>query len=203
MQQGLFITLEGIDGVGKTTQALLLKEHLQQRGHPVLHTFEPGGTKLGSRIRELLLNPNHSELHSMTEILLYAADRAQHVAEKVAPALKAGKIVICERFIDSSIAYQGYGLGLEIDAIKIINNWAAGGLWPDLTIYLDGEPAEFLVKTAGDRIEQRTLDYYARVRGGFLNIAQSEPDRVKVVSAAGTREAVAQRVLKVLKGRCE
>lgn len=203
MQQGLFITLEGIDGVGKTTQALLLKEHLEQQGYSILHTFEPGGTKLGGRIRELLLNPDHRELHSMTEILLYAADRAQHVSEKVVPALKAGKTVICERFIDSSIAYQGYGLGLEIEAIRKINHWAAEGLWPDLTIYLDGEPAEFLAKTKGDRIEQRTLDYYARVRNGFLSIAQSEPERVKVVSAAGTREAVAQRVLTALKGRCE
>ncbi len=203
MQQGLFITLEGIDGVGKTTQALLLKGHLRQLGYPVLHTFEPGGTRLGGRIRELLLDPNHGELHSRTEILLYAADRAQHVCEKVVPALQSGKTVICERFIDSSVAYQGYGLGLDIDMIRVINHWAAGGLLPDLTIYLDGEPAEFLAKTKGDRIEQRTLDYYTRVRAGFLNIAQSEPERVRVVSAAGTREAVAQRVLEVLKGRCE
>ncbi|MDI9442286.1 MAG: dTMP kinase [Firmicutes bacterium] len=202
MQQGLFITLEGIDGVGKTTQALLLKGELERQGYSVLHTFEPGGTKLGSKIRSLLLNPEHEELHSMTEVLLYAADRAQHVAEKVLPALKDGKMVICERFIDSSIAYQGYGLGFEIEAIKTINHWAAGGLWPDLTVYLDGDPAQFLAKTKGDRIEQRTLDYYNRVRRGFLEIAQAEPDRVKVVSAEGTREAVSQRVLQALEGRC-
>lgn len=202
MQQGLFITLEGIDGVGKTTQAVLLKECLESQGHQVLHTFEPGGTHLGSQIRELLLNPKHEELHSMTEILLYAADRAQHVYEIILPALEKGKTVLCERFVDSSIAYQGYGLGLDIAAIQAANNWATGGLSPNTTIYLDANPADSLLKTKGDRIEQRTLDYYARVRSGFLTIAQSEPERVKVISAAGTREDVAARVLEALRGRC-
>lgn len=126
MHKGLFITLEGVDGVGKTTQALLLKTRLEQKGQEVLHTFEPGGTALGSRIRQLLLDPNHAELSSMTEILLYAADRAQHVHEQVLPALKAGKTVLCERFVDSSLAYQGYGLGLDLDAIRAVNHWATG-----------------------------------------------------------------------------
>lgn len=201
MQQGLFITLEGVDGVGKTTQALLLKETLEQRGQQVLHTFEPGGTKLGSQIRELLLNPKHQELHSMTEILLYAADRAQHVNEIVRPALKAGKTVICERFVDSSVAYQGYGLGLDIEAIRKVNRFATGGLAPDLTIFFDADPAKSLVKTKGDRIEQRTLEYYGRVRKGFLAIAQAEPERFKVISAEGTREEVAARVLEALGGK--
>jgi dTMP kinase len=202
MRQGLFITLEGVDGVGKTTQALLLKKCLEQRGHEVLHTFEPGGTNLGGQIRQLLLNPEHEELHSMTEILLYAADRAQHVFETVLPALRDGQTVVCERFIDSSIAYQGYGLGLDIEAIRTINHWASGGLVPDLTIYLDADPAESLTKTKGDRIEQRTLDYYAKVRKGFLSIAQGEPERVKVISAVGSIEEVASRVVEVLGGIC-
>lgn len=202
MQQGLFITLEGIDGVGKSTQASILEEYLRNQGHSVLHTFEPGGTAVGSRIRAMLLDPDHGELHSMTEILLYAADRAQHVNEIMLPALKKGKIVLCERFIDSSVAYQGYGLGMEIEAIKAINYWASGGVKPDVTVYLDGDPREFLSKTKGDRIERRTLDYYARVRNGFLSIAAEEPERVKVVSAEGTRECVAQRVLETLRGRC-
>ncbi|NMA61414.1 MAG: dTMP kinase [Firmicutes bacterium] len=202
MRQGLFITLEGVDGVGKTTQALLLKRCLEQRGHTVLHTFEPGGTVLGSQIRQLLLNPEHKELHSMTEILLYAADRAQHVFETVLPALEGGQTVVCERFIDSSVAYQGYGLGLDIEGIKDINRWASGGLIPDLTIYLDADPAESLKKTKGDRIEQRTLEYYARVREGFLTIAQEEPKRVQVICATGSIEEVASRVLEALGGIC-
>lgn len=201
MKQGLFITLEGVDGVGKTTQALLLKKFLEEKGNQVLHTFEPGGTSLGSQIRELLLNPEHQELHFMTEILLYAADRAQHVNETVRPALDKGQTVICERFVDSSIAYQGYGLGLDINVVKTVNNFATGGLVPDLTIYFDADPAESLIKTKGDRIEQRTLDYYARVRNGFLTIARDEPHRFRIISAEGTREAVAARVLEALGGR--
>ena len=137
----------------------------------------------------------------MTEILLYAADRAQHVFEVVRPALEEGKTVICERFVDSSVAYQGFGLGLEIDAVKTVNHWATGGLVPNLTIYLDANPAESLAKTKGDRIEQRTLDYYSRVREGFLTMARAEPKRFRVISAAGTREEVAARVLEALGGK--
>ncbi|MCK9525265.1 MAG: dTMP kinase [Limnochordia bacterium] len=201
MHKGSFITLEGVDGVGKTTQALLLKEYLETRGHKVCHTFEPGGTQIGSLIRQVLLNPEHRELHSMTEILLYAADRAQHVFEVVLPNLEQGTTVICERFVDSSLAYQGYGLGLDMDGIRQVNRWATGNLVPDLTIYFDADPAESLVKTKGDRIEQRTLEYYSRVREGFLTMARAEPDRFRVISARGTREEVASRVLEALGGR--
>jgi dTMP kinase len=137
----------------------------------------------------------------MTEILLYAADRAQHVYETVRPHLEAGGTVICERYTDSSLAYQGYGLGLDIEGIRQINHWATGGLLPDVTIYFDAEPAESLQKTKGDRIEQRTLEYYARVRQGFLTMAQAEPGRIKVISAKGTRAEVASRVLEALEGR--
>lgn len=200
MHRGLFITLEGIDGVGKTTQALLLREYLEQKGHTVVHTFEPGGTELGSRIRQLLLDPAHTELSSMTEILLYAADRAQHVHEKVRPALTAGKTVVCERFVDSSLAYQGYGLGLGLEAIRAVNHWATGGLEPDLTIYLDADPAVCLARTKKDRITQRDLDYYSRVRKGFLTMAQAASGRVKVISATGTVEEVAAQVLQAVEG---
>ncbi|NLL47003.1 MAG: dTMP kinase [Firmicutes bacterium] len=201
MYKGSFITLEGVDGVGKTTQALLLKEYLESKGHEVCHTFEPGGTQLGSQIRSLLLNPEHSELHSMTEILLYAADRAQHVFEVVRPSLEQGKTVICERFVDSSLAYQGYGLGLDMEGIRQVNRWATGNLVPDVTIYFDADPAESLIKTKGDRIEQRTLEYYSRVREGFLQMARAEPKRFRIISAQGTREEVASRVLEALGGR--
>lgn len=200
MRKGLFITLEGVDGVGKTTQALLLKAHFEQQGHEVVHTAEPGGTELGKKIRQLLLDPSHKELSPMTEILLYAADRAQHVHEKVRPALAAGKTVICERFVDSSLAYQGYGLGLELEAIRAVNHWATGGLVPDLTIYLDADPSFCLARTKRDRIAQRTLEYYSRVREGFLALAEADPGRFKVVSARGTREEVAARVLRAMEG---
>lgn len=201
MQQGLFITFEGIDGVGKTTQAVQLKKSLEVQGKEVLHTFEPGGTQLGQQIRALLLNPEHENIQSMTEILLYAADRAQHVYEVIRPALAEGKIVLCERYVDSSVAYQGYGLRLDINAIKDVNQWATGGLVPDLTIYFDADPLYSLTKTDGDRIEQRTIEYYNRVRNGFLEIAENEPERVIVISALGTRQEVADRVEQVLKGR--
>lgn len=200
MRKGLFITLEGIDGVGKTSQAQLLKARLEEEGHEVVHTFEPGGTELGSRIRKLLLDPDHEELSPMTEILLYAADRAQHVHETVRPALEAGKTVICERFVDSSLAYQGYGLGLELAAIRAVNHWATGGLVPDLTIYFDADPAKCLARTKKDRIAQRTLEYYTRVREGFLAMAQAEPQRFRVISAEGTLEEVAARVLRAMEG---
>lgn len=197
----MFITLEGVDGVGKTTQAIRLKEYLENEGYRTLHTFQPGGTKLGSGIRNLLLDPAHQELQPTAEILLYAADRAQHVFEVIRPALQQGKVVVCERFVDSSLAYQGYGLGLDIEAVKAVNRLATGGLKPDLTIYLDGDPIATLDKTKGDRIEQRTLDYYARVRNGFLTIAKAEPERVKLISGMGTREEVERRVIQVIRGK--
>jgi dTMP kinase len=122
------------------------------------------------------------------------------VHEKVRPALAAGKTVICERFVDSSLAYQGYGLGLELEAIRAVNHWATGGLVPDLTIYLDADPAFCLARTKRDRIAQRTLEYYSRVREGFLALAEADPGRFKVVSARGTREEVAARVLRAMEG---
>ncbi len=197
----MFITLEGVDGVGKTTQAIRLNEYLKNEGRQTLHTFQPGGTKLGSGIRSLLLDPASQNLQPRAEILLYAADRAQHVFEIIKPALQQGKVVICERFVDSSLAYQGYGLGLDIEAVKAVNRLATGGLMPDLTIYLDGDPAATLRKTKGDRIEQRALAYYTRVRDGFLTIAAAEPERVKIVSGEGTKDEVARRVIEAVRGK--
>jgi dTMP kinase len=201
MGDGLFITLEGIDGVGKTTQALLLVEYFESLGREVVHTFEPGGTDLGQAIRRMLLDPKNQNLAPVTEILLYAADRAQHVEEVVKPALREGKIVICERFIDSSVAYQGYGLGLSVEGILAVNQLAAGGLEPNLTIYLDAEPSAALVRVGGDRIEQRALEYYERVRAGFLAIARENTHRVVVVPADGTKEEVSERVQRLITGR--
>ncbi len=201
MGDGLFITFEGIDGVGKTTQALLLVEYLEGLGYDVVHTYEPGGTELGQAIRRMLLDPKNRNLAPVTEILLYAADRAQHVEEVVRPALCEGKVVVCERYIDSSVAYQGYGLGLSVEGILAVNQLAAGGLEPNLTIYLDAEPSAALVRAGGDRIEQRALEYYERVRGGFLAIAQQNEHRVFVVPAHGTKEEVSERVQRLIAGR--
>ncbi|MGI6149613.1 MAG: dTMP kinase [Limnochordia bacterium] len=201
MGDGLFITLEGIDGVGKTTQARLLVEYLLQQGYDVVHTFEPGGTSLGQAIRKLLLDPENHQLEPVTEILLYAADRAQHVAEVIRPALAEGKVVVCERYIDSSVAYQGYGLDLSVDMIVAVNKLATAGLEPDLTICLDAEPQTVLARVGGDRIEQRDLAYHERVRSAFLSIAAQNPQRVVVVSAEGTEWEVSQRVQRSLAGR--
>ncbi|NLM54504.1 MAG: dTMP kinase [Firmicutes bacterium] len=197
----MFITLEGIDGVGKTTQARLLVEYLLQQGYDVVHTFEPGGTSLGQAIRKLLLDPENHQLEPVTEILLYAADRAQHVAEVIRPALAEGKVVVCERYIDSSVAYQGYGLDLSVDMIVAVNKLATAGLEPDLTICLDAEPQTVLARVGGDRIEQRDLAYHERVRSAFLSIAAQNPQRVVVVSAEGTEWEVSQRVQRSLAGR--
>ena len=201
MAEGLFITLEGIDGVGKSTQAQLLVEYFTEKGCNVVHTFEPGGTKLGQSIRRMLLDPENQQLAPVTEILLYAADRAQHVAEVIQPALAQGKVVVCERYIDSSVAYQGYGLGLSVDMIAAVNKLATDGLEPNLTICLDAEPETALARVGGDRIEKRALSYYERVRAGFLSIAAQNPQRVIVVSAEGLETEVAQRVQRSVVGR--
>ena len=194
MAEGYFLTIEGIDGVGKSTQAQHLCNALRQHGHSVIHTREPGGTRIGQRIRDLLLDPLLEEFDPQTEILLYAADRAQHTAEVITPALRTGHWVVCERYVDSSIAYQGYGLGWDQRAIAEINAWAVQGSTPDLTLCLDQEPRSSLERAGRDRIEQRTLGYYQRVRQGFLAIAEEHNQRCVVIDAEGTIAEVHARM---------
>ncbi len=201
MAEGIFITFEGIDGVGKSTQAGQLRSALEAKGHAVIHTREPGGTRIGAAIRRILLDPELDELQPQTEILLYAADRAQHAAQIIRPALVAGQIVICERFIDSSLAYQGYGLGWDRTAIASINGWAVDGLTPSLTIYLDQEPEQALKRAGRDRIEQRTVEYYQKVRSGFLQMAQEQPARYSVIKAGASIAEVSKRVLDTVQRR--
>lgn len=193
MGKGYFITLEGIDGSGKSTQAKLLYQHLQEKGCRVLLTREPGGTNLAEEIRKVILTPGKEELDPMAEILLYAASRAQHVNNLIRPALEAGQIVISERFVDSSLAYQGYGLGRDLKLIKEINNLATGDIRPDLTFLLDsapetsGERLERRSKANGrdsDRIEQRGLSFQDRVRKGFLKLAE-ENRRIVLINTSG------------------
>lgn len=192
---GLFIVLEGPDGTGKSTLAKLLVDDLKRKGHDVITTHEPGGTPLGKRIRELILNSKGPNLSHCAEILLYAADRAQHISEIVQPALAQGRIVLAERYVDSSLAYQGYGLGWDLEAIRSVNEIATGGLRPHLTILLDPGPQgleESLSRAvhacnsdsaaeekgeSGDRIEQRGAAFYHRVRDGYLKLVTLNTDR--------------------------
>lgn len=194
---GGFLSFEGIDGVGKSTQAQRLVAKLQSEGYSVLHTWEPGGTAIGAKIRNMLLDPDDHVMGSHTEVLLYAADRAQHVHEVIRPALQRGLLVVCERYLDSSLAYQGFGLELGAQSIRAINEWGTAHLLPDLTILLDADPAEALFRAGGDRIETRTLEYYRKVRAGFIEIANEAPERVQRVNAMLSPDAVADQVWRI------
>lgn len=186
----MFVTFEGIDGCGKSTQVRLLKEALEKKGWDVIVTREPGGTRISEMIRDMLLNAENSEMTLETELLLYAASRAQHVSQVIRPAMEGGRIVLCERFADSTLAYQGYGCDLDLDAIRLVNNVATGGLTPYLTILLD-LPVEDGLKRAAlkrghsqvDRIEGRDKAFYNRVRNGYLQIASQDPERVKILDS--------------------
>jgi len=178
-----FITFEGSEGSGKSTQSKFLYQYLRARGLKVIYLREPGGTKISEKIRAILLDAKNDSMLSVCETLLYMAARAQLAAEVIRPALRQGKIVICDRFLDSTVAYQGYGLGIDIDAIKRMGNFSTQGLKPDLTILLDLPIKEGLKyrKHGKDRIEKRSFAYHNRVRRGYLNIAARQPRRVKIV----------------------
>jgi len=180
--KGKFITFEGSEGCGKSTQSKMLFDYLKTKGLRVIYLREPGGVKLSEKIREILLNPK-SKISPVAETLLYMAARAQVVEEIIQPALIAGKIVICDRFLDSTIAYQGYGLGVNIKLIKSIGNFATQGINPNLTIFLD-LPVKRGLKyrhSCKDRIEQRSISYHEKVRNGYLSLAKKEPRRIKIV----------------------
>jgi len=194
--KGTFITVEGPDGAGKTTQLQLLNDVLKEKGYNVMTTREPGGTRVGNEIRSLILNPDFEEMKEMTEILLYAASRAQHVEELIRPALEAGTIILCDRFVDASLAYQGYGLGHPIDLVRQINDSATGGLAPDRTYLFDltvtDSKKRMMDRGALDRIEQRDDAFRARVYEGFQQIAASDPERVQIVQANRSIEVIHQ-----------
>ena len=200
--KGALITFEGIEGCGKTTQVRLAEELLVARGLAVAVAREPGGTVIGARIRDILLDPAHAALAPTAELLLYAADRAQHVAERIRPALEQGCIVLCDRFFDSTTAYQCAGRGLDPKTVERLNKMAADGVRPDLTFVLDLPPAESIerVMRVGrlDRIEQEPLAFHERVRQAFLDIARQAPERVTVIDAAQSVEAVAADIARAL-----
>ena len=192
MGQGTFITFEGIEGSGKSTQSALLKAFLEEQGLEVLVTREPGGSPIGEQIRHILLDPGNHGMVPLAELLLYEASRCQHVEAVIRPALERGKTVICDRFFDASTAYQGYARGLDIKMVGELNLVATGGRKPDLTIVLD-LPVDVGLRRLGrnlDRIEREAVEFHERVRQGYLRIAEDEPDRVKVVNAAGTADDI-------------
>ncbi len=203
--KGFFISFEGIEGTGKTTQARLLSERLAGEGHDVVLTFEPGGTVIGSRIREILLLPEHLEMSAITELLLYNAARAQHLSEKILPAIKEGKIIITDRFSDSTTAYQCYARGIDMALIMSVDRLATGGLQPDLTILFDLDAEAGLARNRGanktDRIELEDLAFHRRVRDGYLAIAKADPDRVRIVDAALPEAKVHSLVWEIVKER--
>jgi dTMP kinase len=200
--RGLFITFEGIDGCGKSTQRDMLAQYLMQQGLEVIVTREPGGTVIGEDVRQLLISDASVHIAPTTELLLYVAARAQHVAELIRPSLEAGLIVISDRYTDSTVAFQGYGRGLELGLIGRLNRFATGGLVPDLTIVFDLDPA-----TARSRLGTRPVggllgafddqhaDFHQRMRAGYLEMARTEPSRIRVVDASGSAEVTHSTVL--------
>jgi dTMP kinase len=200
---GLFIAFEGGEGAGKSTQATLLAEWLRERHADVLVTFEPGATKAGAAIREVLLSPAHDTLSPWAEAMLYAADRADHVDNVVRPALLRGSIVVTDRYVDSSLAYQGGGRGLSVGDIAQLSDWATRGVRPDLTILLDLEPATGLGRAGGspDRIEGESLAFHERVRATFRELAQAGGNRYVVCDASRPVDEVAADVRKEVERR--
>lgn len=200
MSKGLFITFEGGDGCGKTTQIKLLDEYLRGKGYKTLLTREPGAKGLGEKIREILLNYN-GEVSPRCESFLFLADRAQHIDCIIKPAIESGIIVLCDRHTDSTIAYQGYGRGLNIEQIKSLNKIATSGLKPDLTIVLDVDvkTSQARVGSEKDRMESAGIEFFERVRKGFLDIAKQEPERVKVVNSKQSIEDIHKQILELIK----
>jgi len=202
---GLFITLEGGDGVGKSTQAALLEEWLTAQGRTVVRTREPGGTEFGVEVREIVLH-HRGDIAPRAEALLYAADRAHHVATLVRPALERGDIVLQDRYIDSSVAYQGAGRVLDAQQIRDLSLWAAEGLLPDLTILLDLDEDAARARLDGartryDRLEAERSDFHARVREAYLGLAAAEPERFLIVDASRPVDDIAAEIRERLSGR--
>ncbi len=198
--KGKFITFEGSEGSGKSTQSKLLCGYLKKKGYKVIFLREPGGTKISEKIRQILLDNKNDGMSRECEMLLYMAARAQLVREVILPALKSAKIVVCDRFLDSTLAYQGYGLGLGIKAIKYIGNIATAGLKPDLTVFLDLPIEKGLRhrKFKEDRIEKRALSYHSRVRRGYLKLAGLEPQRIKIAKVESDKNKTQAAIRRII-----
>ena len=202
MEQGVFITFEGPEGAGKTTILNKLRDVLKQQGYNVLQTREPGGISISEQIREVLLNKDNTAMDERTEALLYAAARRQHLVEKVLPALEKGYMVLCDRFIDSSLAYQGYARGLGVDEVYQINRFAIGEMMPNLTLYFDLDPEVGLARIQSNeerevnRLDLEKLSFHEKVREGYLMLVDRFPERIKLVDAsAGVEEVLADALM--------
>lgn len=201
MKRGLFISIEGPDGSGKSTQIRLLEEFLNENGMDTILTREPGGTVISEKIRQIILDKEHIEMDPMTEALLYAASRAQHVAEVIKPGLQAGKTVICDRFVDSSIAYQGYGRHLG-DAVRIINEYAVAGCMPDITFLLKVEPSvgkKRIKEEELDRLENEQLDFHNAVFDGYLELEKKYKDRIIGIDATKNIDEISDEIISSMK----
>ena len=204
MSKGFLVSLEGPEGAGKTSVLEALIPILEDRGVEVLTTREPGGVLIGEKIREVILDPSHTEMDPKTELLLYIASRRQHLVEKVLPALAAGKLVIMDRFIDSSVAYQGFGRGLDKEAIDWLNEFVTDGLKPDLTLYFDIEVEEGLARIAANsdreinRLDMEGLDLHRKVRQGYLSLLEKEADRIVKIDASLPLDQVIENTQQLL-----
>ncbi|MFJ8264215.1 dTMP kinase [Rummeliibacillus sp. NPDC094406] len=205
MTNKLFFTFEGPEGAGKTTVLKMVVSKLQEEGREVVATREPGGSVIAEEIRQVILNPAHTEMDAKTEALLYAAARSQHFVEKIEPALKQGKVVLCDRFIDSSLAYQGIGRGLGITGVESINEFAIGDYMPDMTILFDLNPEIGLSRINShkerevNRLDIESLAFHQKVREAYLMLAEKFPERIHVIDASKSLEEVFQNVWKVLR----
>lgn len=192
---GVFVCFEGGEGGGKSTQSRLLRERLEAAGCTVVSTFEPGDTAVGKELRRIVLSPETGELADKTEVLLYAADKAEHIETLVQPALDRGEVVITDRYVDSTLAYQGAGRALELDEVEQVARWATGDLRPHLTVVLDLEPEAGLGRfEERDRIEGESLDFHRRVRASFLDLAARDPQHYLVIDARASIDEIAARV---------
>ena len=205
----MFITFEGIEGTGKSTQIKLTEAYLRSLGHEVLLTLQPGGSRIGRELRKMLLHVDNKDICSSAELFLYLADRAQHMVEVIRPALESGKTVLCDRFADSTIAYQGFGRGMDPDTLHAFNEVAVDGLWPDLTIILDVDPEIGLTramarnvengldKTEG-RFEAEALSFHTKVRNGYLTWAARYRDRIRVADATPAPDLVFEQIKRLI-----
>ena len=196
MKRGYFISFEGMDGSGKSTQIRKLKEYFEDKDYQVILTREPGGTDIGEKIRQLILDPENIRMTALTEAMLYAASRAQHVSEVIRPAVDSGKVVICDRFVDSSIAYQGCGRGLG-ECVDVINDYAVDGYMPDLTFLLDivpGASTERIGNREKDRIELEKQEFHDAVYNGYCELADAFPERIAKIDASGSIDEIQKKI---------
>lgn len=213
LRRGLFVTFEGGDGSGKTTQIKRLISRLRLLNVPVLETAEPGGPPIGQQIRRILLDPENKEMDATAELLLYFAARAQNVNQWILPALSSGRVVVCDRFTDSTLVYQGYGRGLGVQVVRTLHRIACGALKPDITIYLDIDLETALERVharnrerngpAETRMDEQSVEFHRAVRAAYLKLAQQEPGRIRVVDARLDADAVERQVWNVLAPRVE